>query len=234
MEPLQSRPDRISHGVTAASAQCECNALTGVHSVVLHDQRVVTRPVIKPAFQHQAGFTIVELVTVLVVIAITATVVIPGMIGMVRDNRQSTALNALTHSLYVARSEAISRAQSVSVCPTVDFTSCAGGTAWEKGWLVFTDRDRDGVIDSGKDEVLRVFNAVGGDSDLTLASRIIYSPMGTVQSGAGVATICDSRGAGHARGIRLLATGFVDILDDSDGDGVIDDGASAPTDLSCS
>jgi len=188
----------------------------------------------KPSIGRQAGFTIVELVTVLVVISIMTTVVIPGMIDMVRNNRQSTVLNALTHSFYIARSEAISRAQGVSICPTVNFTSCAGSTAWEKGWLVFTDQDRDGVIDTGKDAVLRVFNAVNGGSDLTAASRITYSPIGTVQSGAGVATLCDSRGAGHARGIKLLATGFVDILGDTDDNGIIDDGASSPTDLSCS
>ncbi len=182
---------------------------------------------------NQAGFTLIELISAMAIMMLMVTIAVPSLLDMVRNNRQSTTLNALSHSFYAARSEAISRAQGISLCPSSNFSSCSGGTTWQNGWIIFTDADRDGVVDSGVDSVLKVFNKLGGAATVTASTRVTYSPVGTVQAGSGAMTLCDNRGVNSARGLRLVTTGFVDYLKDTDGDNIVDDGASSPTNLSC-
>lgn len=184
-------------------------------------------------YRAQTGFTLIELVSTMAIMLVMVTIAIPGMLDLVRNNRQSTALNSLSHSFYAARSEAISRAQGVSLCPSSNFTGCSAGTTWQSGWIIFSDVDRDGTVDTGIDSVLKVFNSLGGATTLTASNKITFSASGTVQTGSGSMTLCDKRGVNSARGLELAATGFVDYLEDTDGDNIVDDGASSPTNISC-
>jgi len=77
------------------------------------------------------GFTLIELIVTLVVVVVLVAVGLPGMAGLVQNNRLTTSTNKLVSSLYLARSEAISRNGPVSVC-AVD----TGGGDWARGWFV--------------------------------------------------------------------------------------------------
>ena len=91
-----------------------------------------------------AGTTLVELLTTLTIVAILATVAVPGFHTFHLKNQRATEVNRFLHSLFLARSEAIKRAQIVSVCPSTDGRSCAPGAGdWTRGWIVFANRDRD-------------------------------------------------------------------------------------------
>lgn len=186
------------------------------------------------AKSRQGGFTLLELIAAMVMTTILTTVVLPAALDMVRNNRQAVALNTLSGAVYAARSEAISRARGVSLCPSADFSSCSGASEWQGGWILFTDIDRDGVVDAGTDTVLKVFNSLGDSATLKGGTRMTFSAMGIVQAGSGSIAVCDSRGDTHARGIRVATTGMIRQLTDTNDDHIVDDGASTPVNVSCS
>ncbi len=114
------------------------------------------------------GFTLIELMMTLAVAAILITVAIPGFSTIIRDNRLVAGTNQLVTALAVARSEAVKRGSSVSVCASNNGSSCTG-TNWNQGWVVFADSSTAGSVD-GTDTVLRVQGAINSDLSITVSS----------------------------------------------------------------
>lgn len=108
--------------------------------------------------QGQArGFTVVELMVTLAVLAIVMAFAIPGFQSMINDNRLSSASNELIANLQTARMEAIRRGRRVVVCASANpnegsAATCA--TAGIHGWITFVDEDTDGDFGAG-DTLLR-------------------------------------------------------------------------------
>jgi type IV fimbrial biogenesis protein FimT len=96
---------------------------------------------------QNAGFTLIELMIVIVLVAIFITVGVPSFQNLVSDNRLSTQANSLISSLQLARSEALKLRTPVSVCRSTNGATCAGAGAWETGWLVFEDTNGNGDVD---------------------------------------------------------------------------------------
>src|SRR6185312_12491017 len=103
----------------------------------------------------QAGFTLIELLTVVVIVVILMTIAVPSYRYVTTDNRMSTEANELLGDLQFARSEAAREGQSVTACVAQSTSStspscaAAGTTAWQKGWIVFSDVNNDQTIDAG-------------------------------------------------------------------------------------
>lgn len=77
--------------------------------------------------RNQHGFTAIELMVVIAIVAILATLAAPSFNPLIERWRVRSASENLTSTLYFARSEAIKRGGGV----TIDAT---GG--WELGWKV--------------------------------------------------------------------------------------------------
>ncbi len=77
----------------------------------------------------QRGFTLIELMTVVSIMAVMALVAAPGMQSLIAGARARAATNDLISDLVLARSEAIKRNRDVELSP-------AGG--WSAGWMVRT------------------------------------------------------------------------------------------------
>ncbi|WP_417660587.1 GspH/FimT family pseudopilin [Pseudomonas sp.] len=86
---------------------------------------------------HSKGFTLIELMVTVAVLAIVITVAAPSFSNLLADNRASALANELQGALQLARSEAIKRRQNVTVCRSnAAQDDCADGTNWANGWLV--------------------------------------------------------------------------------------------------
>ena len=97
------------------------------------------------------GLTLIELMITLVILGVSVTVAAPAMQQLIHGNRLRTETSRLLDAINLARSEAVLRNIPVSLCPSTMADSgralCAGEFA--DGWIVFTNRNRDRVIDAG-------------------------------------------------------------------------------------
>ena len=113
----------------------------------------------------QAGFTLLDLLTTVVVLGILLTVGIPSFAHIMRNNRIAASTNELVVALTFARSEAMKRGDIVTTCSSVDEDTCAGDEDWSTGWIVFVDLNQDGARDV-TEQLLQVWPAIGGGIEL--------------------------------------------------------------------
>ena len=86
-------------------------------------------PVVRHAPPAALGFTLVELLTVITIIAIGAALAMPSLRAALVSQRVRAASTDLMSSLLIARSEAIKRNAAVTIAPDTADT-------WIAGWTV--------------------------------------------------------------------------------------------------
>ncbi|MEY2860236.1 MAG: hypothetical protein RL392_694 [Pseudomonadota bacterium] len=82
------------------------------------------------------GFTLIEMMVVVGIIAILATIVVPSFDSITMTSRLTSFGNAFASSAQLARSESIKRNLVVSLCRSADSTTCATLGGWQQGWIV--------------------------------------------------------------------------------------------------
>jgi type IV fimbrial biogenesis protein FimT len=133
-----------------------------------------------PIFQHR-GFTLIEMIVVLSIIGIVLGIAIPSFTSFIRSNRLTTTANDFVSALTLARSEAVTRGVTVTMCKSASLSACVTTGNWDQGWVVFMDPNNDGAIASTAD-ILRVHEALSGNATLiktgSETNRISYAPTG--------------------------------------------------------
>ena len=110
----------------------------------------------KRLMHFSQGFTLPELLVTLAVIAILITMSGPSLKGMIINQQVTAAAREVYNTLILARSEAVKRQQSVSLCSSINGTVCdEDNSGWHHGWLIFNDKDADGILDT-EDILIRV------------------------------------------------------------------------------
>ena len=165
------------------------------------------------------GFTLIELMTVIAIIAILLGIAAPSVQGLMQNASMSAVANDLLGDLALARSEAIKRNVRVAICSSSTGLACTGGTAlrpaaWEVGRIVFVDTNQNGLRDAGE-EILKaapeapVGNRVAAvrDAGAGEARTVHYRPSGSMPSGGENVEfrLCDERtGAAAATAGRTI------------------------------
>jgi len=140
------------------------------------------------------GFTVLELLIAVALVAIMAAIAAPGMVEFIRSNRLSTAARQLDADVVLARREAIKRNLRVLVCPVGSTAGhCgSGATTWAQGWLVCYDADQDNECDAtanGDPNPIRKHGAIEANVTLTGPTGVArFNPNGT-QGAAGAASL---------------------------------------------
>jgi type IV fimbrial biogenesis protein FimT len=105
----------------------------------------------------QSGITLVEVMVTMALAIIILAVGIPAFINMLSTNQAAGYANELVSAMRLARSEAVKRSQSVTICASnIDQTGCSGSD-WNNGWIVFSDDNADLAYDAGE-EIYRVWS----------------------------------------------------------------------------
>lgn len=86
--------------------------------------------------QINRGFTLIELMVTIAVLAIVIVIAAPSFTSVIQSNRTTALHHEILGAIQLARSEAVKRRKEVIVCRSENMTDCANGADWTAGWLV--------------------------------------------------------------------------------------------------
>jgi type IV fimbrial biogenesis protein FimT len=143
------------------------------------------------SMDEQKGFTLVELLITMVVVSILLATGVPSFMQFIKNNRVTGQANSFVVSTHMARNEAVKRGISTILCAAnADMDGCSNVNNWSTGWIVFSDLDRDGVIDSGtnacledEDCLLMTINPLQKSTLTADGSDIRFLPTGLTDNG---------------------------------------------------
>ena len=147
--------------------------------------------------QDARGFTLIEMMVVLAVLAVLVGVAAPAFAGLLRSAREAGAYHLLTTTLVSARMHAVTHGVPVTVCPSADGITCREDLVWEDGWIVYTDAGRHGQPQAREDVVQRL-DGVGRGLALRSSPgrhRVRFTPLGWSYGSNVSIRLCDEREA---------------------------------------
>lgn len=113
---------------------------------------------------QQRGFTLSELGITIAIVGILVTIALPSFLNLILSTRISGQVNDIVASVNLGRSEAVKRANGVTVCPSSNGTACSGDADFGVGWIVFNDPNVDAAVNAGE-EVIRAYPALTGGTE---------------------------------------------------------------------
>jgi len=94
------------------------------------------------------GFSLVETLVVLALLAIVLGLAVPGVAALRSRHALQAVAEDVWNSLMLARSQALVHQQRVVLCPVASGNTCNVLGQWQQGWQVFVDSNHNGQRDA--------------------------------------------------------------------------------------
>lgn len=114
------------------------------------------------------GFTLIEMVMAVAILAILMTIAAPSFRSLTMNNRIVTQTNEFVTDIAHARAEAVRRNTRVTICKSNDGATCVNSANWQDGWIVFTDPNTYGTVNTDE-TILRAHAALADGTTLSAA-----------------------------------------------------------------
>lgn len=158
-----------------------------------------------------AGFSLVEMLTTMSILAILLAIASPGLASLTSANALASAQSELAAAMMMARGEAMKRGLQVGLTAAAP----VAGTEFTGGWTVFVDSNANGIFDAGEQVVRQQaayrtnvrISTSGGTTTVAFNARGFLVPSSLVTF-----TLC-SAAATKGYQLRVEPVGLADLAD---------------------
>ncbi|WP_417532143.1 GspH/FimT family pseudopilin [Marinobacter lipolyticus] len=175
------------------------------------------------------GFTLVELLFTLAIVAVITGLAAPAMDNLIQTNRRHTAVSDLITMINLARNTAIMEQQTITLCPLDKDRQCA--TDWTGIITVFRDPESDKTLDHDN-QIIRISQVPeGGYWTANTSSRpyFRFMPTGIANYAIGNMIWCpDNKDPARAAQLIINRGGRIRLSKDTNGDGIVENASGTP------
>lgn len=152
---------------------------------------------IRSGRQRSGGFTMMELIMVLLVVSVLSAIAAPAMREFIVNSNVTTSTNDIVVALNLARAEAVKRGVDVEVV--------AAGGNWSAGWVVQPVGTAESLLSRGALQagytVLGAATGVGAP-----VGRVVFAPTGALRIATAYDfSVCRPSNASNASKSRRIA-----------------------------
>ena len=177
------------------------------------------------------GLSLLELLISLGILSILLGISIPNFYELAQSISGDVALRKLATAVQLSKSTAVTTGTTVTLCRSADGFVCGG--SWQDGVIVFTDRNRDRVVNEN-DRLVRHITFPNGNGHIRFRAfqnkqYLQVTSLGVTHDQNGNFTYCPFSGNSKlARQLILNRTARLRFAQDSDGDGIKEDSSGRP------
>jgi type IV fimbrial biogenesis protein FimT len=179
------------------------------------------------------GFTLPELLTTLVIVAVLTMTAIPSFKHIYHANKSTAVINQVIGVTQLARNTAVTEKTTTTLCPSIDGIMCSG--EWMDGVILFTDKNTNSRIDDD-DHIVRFYQPLIDTGFLdwrSLRNKIQFSSTGLPKGTVGSFVYCPNNQDPHyAKSMILSFQGRIRSGQDRNQDGINETGNGQ--NISCS
>lgn len=147
------------------------------------------------------GFTLVEVLVALALLALLALLSAPGLRDYLRNCQRTATVNAIVHGIHSARRLAAVAGQAVELCPSTDGIRCSERLDWRGSLLLRHATDTDTTL-----RVIPLSSANSPQAIHANRTSLRFAPLMPSASTATV-TVCDERGSAAAAAVIISRSG---------------------------